>query len=288
MKCFLTVFRKPLQSKELLIMKIATMFLLFFTLNVSATGFGQEKINLSVKKTEISGVLRSIEKQTAYRFLYNDKLEDMREKVSLKVVDATLSDVLNLILQNTRLLYQVMDNNLIVIKENPEAFTKVADVVITGKVTDATGAPLAGISVQVKGLTGGTTTNADGNFSLSAPDANATLVFSSVGYVPQEVALAGRTELTVQLVASTTTLDQVVVIGYGAANRRDLTGSIVTVRAKDISDRPSANPLNLLAGKVAGLSVVSSGRVGAEPDIRIRGTNTEWCEADLCSGWYPE
>ncbi|RYY52723.1 MAG: SusC/RagA family TonB-linked outer membrane protein [Chitinophagaceae bacterium] len=272
MRSFLTVKNRPLQTGKLLIMKLTALFLLFFTLNVSATGFGQDRISLSVKKAEISGVLRSIEKQTTYRFLYNDKLEDLREKVSVKVVDANLSDVLSIVLQNTRLLYQVMENNLIVIRENPNA---PKDVTITGKVTDDAGAPLAGASVTVKGLTGGTTTNAEGVFTITAPDANATLVISSIGFAPKEIELAGRTaDVNVQLVATTTTLDQVVVIGYGTANKRDLTGSIVSVKAKDIQDRPSANPLALLQGKVAGVSVVNSGRVGQEPDVRIRGTNS--------------
>jgi len=79
MKCFLTVFQKPLQSKVLLAMKLTTLLTFFFTLNVAANGFGQNRISLKVKKTEISGVLRFIEKQTNYRFLYNDKLEDIRE-----------------------------------------------------------------------------------------------------------------------------------------------------------------------------------------------------------------
>ena len=85
MKCFQTV-KIPLQSKALLIMKLTAVFMLSFALNVSAHGFGQEKISLRMKKTEISGVLRTIEKQTNYRFLYNDNLEDIREKVSIEVM----------------------------------------------------------------------------------------------------------------------------------------------------------------------------------------------------------
>ena len=121
MKCFLTVLKKPLQSKVLLVMKLTVLLLLFFTLNVSANGFGQDKISLRVKKAEISGILRSIEQQTNYRFLYNNNLEDIREKVSLNVKEAGISDVMNLLLERTNLLYQVMNDNLIVIKEDPNA-----------------------------------------------------------------------------------------------------------------------------------------------------------------------
>ena len=150
MKCFLTVAQKPLPLKVLLVMKLTMLMMLFFTLNVAANGFGQDKISLRVKKTEISGILRSIEQQTNYRFLYNNNLEDISEKVSLNVKEAGLVDVMNLLLENTRLLYQVMNNNLIVIKEDPNA---PVDVVVRGKVTGEGGLPMAGASVQVKGTT---------------------------------------------------------------------------------------------------------------------------------------
>ena len=130
--------------------------------------------------------------------------------------------------------------------------------------------PLAGASVQVKGTTTGTTTNNEGNFSLTAPDANVTLVISSVGYDEQEIALAGRTDINVALATSTKVMDQVVVIGYGTASKRDLTGSIVKVSGKEVADKPNTNPVASLQGKVAGLSVVNSGTPGQEPDIRIR------------------
>ncbi len=145
---------------------------------------------------------------------------------------------------------------------------------VKGSVMDENGAPLVGVSVVVKGSTLGTTTDAQGNFTLNVPDANATLVFSAVGHITKEEPLNGRTELVVVLATSRETLDQVVVIGYGTAAKRDLAGSIAKVDAKDIADKPASNPLNLLQGKVSGLQVVASGRPGAEPDIRIRGTNS--------------
>jgi len=272
MKCFPTVLRKPFQPKVLLVMKLTTLLILFFTMNVSANGFGQDKISLRMKKTELGGVLRSIEKQSNYRFLYNNNLEDIREKVSINVKEAAISDVLSLLLDKTRLLYQVMENNLIIIKEDPTAPIRVPDVVIRGKVTGEGGAALSGVSVQVKGSTNGTTTNVDGTFSITAPDANVTLVFSSVGYDNKELALGGKTDVTIALTTSTKTIDEVVVIGYGTANRRDLTGSIAKISGKDVADKPNSNPLASLQGKVAGLSVVNSGTPGQAPDIRIRGT----------------
>ncbi len=272
MKCFLTGIKTPLQSKVLLTMKLTAFLLLSFALNVSANGFGQDKISLRMKKTEIGGVLRTIEKQTNYRFLYNDNLEDIRDKVTINVKEATIDEVLGLILERTRLLYQKMGNNLVVIKEDPGAAIRVPEVVIRGKVTGEGGMALAGASVQIKGTTTGTSTDNDGNFSITAADANVTLIISSVGYDTQEIALGGRTELNVTLVTSTKIMDQVVVIGYGTASKRDLTGSIVRVSGDEVADKPNTNPVASLQGKVAGLSVVNNGTPGARPDIRIRGT----------------
>ena len=269
MKCFQTAGQKPSPSKALLIMKLTTLMMLFFTVNVAANGFGQDKISMRVKKTEISGVLRSIEQQTNYRFLYNYDLEDIHDKVSLNVKDAGISDVMNLLLGSTNLLYQLMNDNLIVIKEDPNV---PVDVVIKGKVTGEGGTPLLGASVQIKGTNIGTSTNIDGNFSITAANANVTLVISSVGYDIQEIPLGGRTEVDISMKLATKVMDQVVVIGYGTASKRDLTGSIVKVSGKEVADKPNTNPVSSLQGKVAGLSVVNNGTPGAQPDIRIRGT----------------
>src|SRR6476469_6587062 len=112
---------------------------------------------------------------------------------------------------------------------------------VTGKVTGEGDKPLSGVSVQVKGTTKGTTTNSEGVFSITASDKDV-LAFSYVGYETQEVAVGGKTEINVSLVAGKTNLEQVVVIGYGTASKRDLTGSIVKIQGKEIEDKPNSNP----------------------------------------------
>ncbi len=144
---------------------------------------------------------------------------------------------------------------------------------VTGKVTGSDGAAIAGVTVQEQGTTGGTATDASGNFSLSVSKPDATLTVSSLGYAAQTIALAGRATVNITLQGSAAKeLEQVVVIGYGTANKRDLTGSIVKVSGKEVADKPNVNPVASLQGKVAGLSVVNNGTPGAAPDIRIRGT----------------
>ncbi len=145
------------------------------------------------------------------------------------------------------------------------------NVQVTGKVVDENNQPLNGVSVQVQKSKIGTATNSAGDFSISAP-ASATLLFSYVGYTDTSIAVSGRTNIDIKLSSGRTTLSDVVVIGYGTANKRDLTGSIVKIDGKVVADKPNANPVASLQSKVAGLSVVNNGTPGAAPDIRIRGT----------------
>jgi TonB-dependent SusC/RagA subfamily outer membrane receptor len=270
MKISLTVCKKPLLSKVLLIMKVTTLLMLVFTLQVSAKGFGQKKLNLQFKQTEIASILSTIEKGSHYRFLYDNNLKGIRLKVSLQVKDADLKEVLDNIFANTGLSYQFMDNDLIVIKEagTPDVDPK---QVITGKVTGDNNVPLAGVSVQVKGTSKGTVTNEQGTYTINAGSADV-LVFSYVGYESLEVAVGAKSEINAALSLSKKELEQVVVIGYGVANKRDLTGSIVKIAGKEVADKPNTNPVASLQGKVAGLSVVNSGTPGAQPDVRLRGT----------------
>lgn len=271
MKISLTAKKKPLLPKALLIMKLAAIMLICFTLQVSAKGFGQKKLNLQFQKTEIASILTTIEKSSNYRFLYDNSLKGVRLKVNLNVKDADIKQVLDVMLANTGLSYQFMENNLVVIKEiNPGAQ---AQAVVTGKVTGDAGVALQGVSVQVKGTNRGATTGEQGTYSINTNDGD-TLVFSFIGYDSQEVPVAGKTEVNVTLVLSKQELAQVVVIGYGTQKKRDLTGSIAVVKGDDIAKLPSNNPVASLQGKVAGLTIVNSGQAGASPTVRIRGVNS--------------
>ncbi|RPD44395.1 TonB-dependent receptor [Paracnuella aquatica] len=146
---------------------------------------------------------------------------------------------------------------------------------LTGQVISGTGQALSGASVRLKNNPSiGTSTDSAGNFSLSIPQ-SATLVVSYVGYGSQELAVRpDQTTVVITLQPEGAQLNEVVVIGYGTANRRDLTGSITKISGREVADRPNANPLASLQGKVAGLSVVNSGTPGQQPDIRIRGTSS--------------
>ncbi|RYZ62846.1 MAG: TonB-dependent receptor [Chitinophagaceae bacterium] len=147
------------------------------------------------------------------------------------------------------------------------------DKVVSGRVTDSTGKGIAGVSVTVKGQTArGTTTNNNGSYSLTVPQAATTLIFSSVGYGTKEASIAGISAADVTLQSTASGLNEIVIVGYGTARRRDLTGSVTTVTTKDFNRGNIVSPEQLIAGKVAGVSITSNdGAPGSGSTIRIRG-----------------
>jgi TonB-linked SusC/RagA family outer membrane protein len=256
------------------LMKLTIALLLIACLQVSARGWSQERITLKMTEAEIKKVLFAIEKKSDYRFLFSEEAIKGKPRITVDFIQAPISDVLDQILANTGVSYKILGSNLVVLKKALSALEiTVQDIRVSGKVTSPSGEALAGVSVSVKGSRTGTTTDVNGNFTLTIPD-DAVLVFSSVGYETLEVAVAGKTTLNATLQLSARKIDEVVVIGYGSASKRDLTGSIVKVAGKDIADKPNTNPVASLQGKVAGLTIVNSGTPGQAPDIRIRGTNS--------------
>lgn len=144
---------------------------------------------------------------------------------------------------------------------------------ISGTVTDVTSEPLIGVSVRIQGTTTGAVTDIDGRYSVSAKEGDV-IEFSYVGMKAQFVTVGSQSTINIVLEDDATMLTETVVIGYGSARKRDLTGSIVSVKASEIADRPSSNPLASLQGKIAGVQVVNTGRAGQDPEIRVRGTNS--------------
>ena len=146
---------------------------------------------------------------------------------------------------------------------------------ITGKVTDSKdGSPIVGVTIQVKGSRSGTTTNVGGDFSITVPASAKVLAVSAVGYEDQDVPIDAD-NLSILLVASTSSLDEVVVVGYGTARKKDITGAVASVKAKDFNQGVIASPDQLLQGKVSGLEITNnSGQPGAATTIKIRGNNS--------------
>lgn len=142
---------------------------------------------------------------------------------------------------------------------------------VTGKVTDNTGKPLEGVTIQVKGTTISTETKQDGTFSINAPSGKSVLVFSSIGYSLKEVPIANHNQLNLSMAVADNSMDQVVVIGYGTVKKRDVTGAVAGINEKEIKSRPVTDALQAMQGKVAGVDISSAERPGTVGSITIRG-----------------
>ncbi|MCE7039303.1 TonB-dependent receptor [Dyadobacter sp. CY312] len=147
-----------------------------------------------------------------------------------------------------------------------------ADRTVTGKLTDENGDGIPGVSIVVKGTTTGTVSSVDGAYSISVPDAGATLIFSSVGYISQEILLGSRSNVDVKLVTDSKALSEVVVVGYGSQLKKEVTGSVQTVGAADIKDLPVTQVTQKLQGRLAGVQInQATGKPGQGMSVRIRG-----------------
>jgi TonB-linked outer membrane protein, SusC/RagA family len=261
-------------------MKLTTFFLLLGCLQLSAHGLGQT-LTLRFKNTPLIQVFRAIEKQSSYNFVYGKEQVSNSRPVNISVENQELEQVLDLVFKDQALTYTISGKYIIVRKKPasppPIAQQAVADLLqdITGRVLSAEGKPIEKASVRIKGTNRGTTTNEQGEFSLKGVDENTVLEISFVGYATQEVKVGRRTQLTVHLELSSSEIDQVVIIGYGEVKKRDVTGSMSSVKMADLQKAPVRSFEEALAGRVAGVTASSDdGQPGAMVNIVIRGNNS--------------
>lgn len=146
---------------------------------------------------------------------------------------------------------------------------------VKGKITASGGEALPGVTVLVKGTQTGTTTNVDGTYALNVPDENAILVISLIGYVKQEVSVGNRSTINITLMPDVKALNEVLVVGYGTQERKDVTGSVANVKAEQLLDRQPINVTQALQGRVAGVDVyTNTARPGSQSRVRVRGLNS--------------
>jgi TonB-linked SusC/RagA family outer membrane protein len=258
-------------KKLLLTMKLALMIIFLSVLQVSANVYSQITVNLDVHNKTIGEVLKTIEQNSQYRFFYNDDLLLMNERIDIQADNKNILSVLDDIFSGSPLTYKTYDNNLIVIA--PRQLLQQQKV--SGTVKDENGNPLPGVTVVVEGTTTGTVTDVSGKYSIDVPSAKSILKFSFVGYATVKNE-ANKTIIDVSMVPESKMLDEVVVIGYGAQKKANLTGVVETVSGKQLSGRTGANLSSMMAGNVAGLTVVqSSGQPGNDNGaFHIRGIGT--------------
>jgi TonB-linked SusC/RagA family outer membrane protein len=258
-------------SKIILVMKLTAILIIAALTNVSAKTFSQT-VSLRQKNASVEKVLRLIEKQTGYHFMYDKQDVSKAGGINIDVEKVTIDQALNEAFKDQPLTYKIFQETIVVKKKDPDNNpVEFKAIDIQGTVTDARG-PLPGVNVKLKGTTTGTSTDVNGKYKLTVPDGNGTLVFSFIGYNSQEVAINNRQNIDVVMVEQAKDLNEVVVIGYGTARKSDLTGAVTTVKAEQLLDKPVPNLSQALQGKVAGVDVsVNSNAPGAAAKVRIRG-----------------
>lgn len=262
-------------------MRLTTIILIASFMQVYAAGFAQ-KISMSQTNASLKAVLKELRTQSGYNFVYTDDLLKMSSRVDIKVTDAKLEDVLIEIFKRQPLTY-IVNNNTITVKEKVkvigtdlvESRIEQVDIVVRGKVSDARGETLPGVSIKVKGTSMGTSTDVNGNYSLSVNE-NATLVFSYIGYVSKEVIVNNQTSINVVLTESTAALSEVVVTALGIEReKRSLTYSTQSISTEELTEARELNVTTSLQGKVPDISITSAGSgVGASNRIVLRGNRS--------------
>ena len=279
-------WRCPIPKKLLLVMKLTAFLIIVLTMHVSATVYSQsKKLTLNMQGNSIKEVLQQIEAQSEYRFLYENEKVNLDTKVSIRVKDEVVENILKKLFGQDGISYSITENNLILINPSENQMKGIGkepgslqqQKPVSGKVTDSTGSPLPGVSVVVKGTTTGTISDANGNYSLSNLSVNAILQFSFVGMKTQEVAVGSKTTLNVALAEDAIGIEEVVAVGYGTQKKVNLTGSVGTINSKELEARPVQNAVQALQGKIPGLNITTRGNAGelnSGNNINIRGTGT--------------
>lgn len=235
-----------------------------------------QKVSISRKNMPLAEVLKSIREQTGYNFIFSSDALEKALPVTLDVKNEDLEAVLKKIFDTQPLTYSINDKIIVVKPRKPVTATPpaiVQPVPVTGLVTDENGTPLMGVTVRVQGGKQGTTTNPQGAFTLSAgPDA--VLEFSFIGFETQQLALNGKTKVEVKLKEKAAGINEVVVVGYGTAKRKDLTGSITSINADKYNTQATTNLTEYFSGTVAGLASNQGTSAQGGGSLEIRGANS--------------
>ncbi|MCF0054381.1 SusC/RagA family TonB-linked outer membrane protein [Dyadobacter sp. CY356] len=266
----------------------ALLAVIFTTLVHSADVNGQkvldQKVTLRLSNTEIDKVLDKIENVTKVKFMYNPQIFN-NQKGSFKFQDESLSEVLGKILAPHNVTYEVVQDRIILKREQAASELKISSPkespkkVVTGTVTDETGSGLPGVSVLVKGSQRGTSTNAEGKYSLDIPDSelsSAVLIFSFVGYTSQESAVGSKGDISVQLAPEAKALNEVVVTALGISKeKKALAYAVTEVKGSEFTQARENNVANALTGKIAGVNATGMATgPGGSSRIIIRGNGS--------------
>lgn len=277
-KVLINVLYMTKRSIHTLLVQCITMSLLLASnSNAQVKSIDEVIIRIGLSDTPIETAFSQIEKETGFNFVYTNKEFERFQNITVERKRQTLYDLLVEIAVQSHLEFKQVNQNIHVKKSNKleEVPVSIAsqqvDVVITGTLVDQNGEPIPGVTVSVPGTSTGTSTDLDGNYTLSVPEGS-TLVFSFIGFVTQSIAVGDRSVIDVTLIEDMASLDEVVVVGYGTQIQREVTGSVATLEAKQLEDQPVGQFAQKIQGRIAGVQInQASGTPGSGMAIRIRG-----------------
>lgn len=255
---------------------------LFGTMLIASSGYGQQTsweniyISIDLKNTTLKEALSEIENITEFSFAYPQSIARNPRRFSLNFSNGSLANLLKKISETTELSFRRVNNIIHVAKKRNQdpliSEVTTFDREISGKVTDENGDGLPGVNVLIKDTDVGTITDASGNYKLSIADDVKVLVFSYVGYISEEVEIAGRSIVDISLTPDIASLSEIVVIGYGTQKKSDLTGAVSTVKTDNLPVATTASMEQLLSAQAPGVQVTqNSAQPGGGVDIVIRG-----------------
>ena len=256
-------------KKSMLVMKWMCVFSFLVLFQISAVAYSQKKVTLDVNEMELVDVIQELRKQTGYKFFFNHNELKKAGSVSGKFVEKDLNFVLDEMLEKVNLTYRV-EKGIIVIIPKKESVVEEEEkkLEITGKVTDEKGEPLAGVTVVLKGIMFGTSTDANGKYKLAIPNAPAkfSLTFSFVGMKPVEKAYVGKNVINIVMKEEAATLDDVVVTGIYTRKKESFTGSSQTYTANDLKMVGNQNILQSLKTLDPAFNILESKEYGSDPN----------------------
>ncbi len=267
--------------KLLKLMKLTVFLLLVSVVGVLANkSYSQSKIlNLNMREATVKEVLKNIEEQSEFCFLYSENLIDVERKVNVTIENKKIESVLNLIFEGTDVDYFIRDRFIVL--SISEVLSRELQVMqqqktVTGTVTDEDDEPMPGVAVLVKGTTQGTVTNMDGTYALSNISNNTILVFSFIGMATKEVPVGDQATIDVQLATETVGVDEIVVTGVASGTPKKKIGfAMEKIGSKSLEQVPAVDAASAIQGKVAGVRITkTSGTPGASSDIQLRGVKT--------------
>jgi len=270
-------FLRP-RYKFLLISNLIVVFLLFSIFQVQADGMGQT-VTIEQKNIAFVDALREIKRQTGYTVVCSSEILKSAGPSNLSLKNVPLFQALEALLTPKGLTFYVEGKSIAIKKANSQSATKPEEIKtqlagrpIQGIVTKADGQPLGNVTVSIKSKNRVTTTDNSGAYTISA-DAGDVITFKHVGYKLKEITLADQQVLNVSLIPEETSLQEVVVVGYGVTKKMNLTGSVESVKSAELEKMPVVNTATALSGKVPGLVLKqSSGQPGNnDPVLNIRG-----------------